>query len=592
MVSVLTWVLVGILLYTLVAMALQSRGILPDSVRVSGPITTLRTKRGRDFLDRLARPRRFWRALSNFGVGMALVVMVGSAFMIAVSVILFTQQPDAAQIRDPQNYLAIPGVNDFLPPVAAPPIIAGLAIGMVVHEGGHGLLCRVEDIDIESMGLAFFTIIPIGAFVEPDEESQERADRGGKVRMFAAGVTANFIVTLVAYLLLFGPVVGAITVAPGVPVGSALPGSSADASGIGHGDVIQQVEGVPVANQSDLDERLSTIDDPAVDVTLKSGATRTVERHLVITRTVPAIDRELDVDGERLPTIERVNDTAVRTEADMEAAVANHTVVELVTDRGNVTFPAGAYVVQVTEGGPLADAGAPTNGSAVVITRLGDQRVVDASSLVETLEQFEAGEQVTVEAYVDGQRQTYDVELGTADDGGPLIGVSQFTAGYGGLVAEDFGIDPYPAETFLASIGGASPGMGLLDGNVFGFILFALFLPLGSLFGFNYNFAGFVGGVSNFYVVQGPLAFLGGGVFVLANLLFWTGWVNLNLGVFNCFPAFPLDGGHIFRNGVESVVSRLPVENRRRLATVITTLTTVTMIGLFLVMVFGPSLIG
>ncbi|MHB9287813.1 site-2 protease family protein [Halobacteriales archaeon Cl-PHB] len=591
MVSVLTWVLVGILAYTLVAMALQSRDVLPESVRVSGPITTLRTKRGRAFLDRLARPRRFWRALSNFGVGMALVVMVGSALMIAFSVLLFTQQPESAQIRDPQNYLAIPGVNEFLPLTAAPSILAGLAIGMVVHEGGHGLLCRVENIDIESMGLAFFTIIPIGAFVEPDEESQERADRGGQVRMFAAGVTANFIVTLVAYLLLFGPVVGSIAVAPGVPVGSALPGSTADQAGIGNGDVIQQVEGVPVANQSALDDRLQGIDDPTVDLTFKRGETATVDRHLVVTRTVPAIEQGLDLEGAALPTIERVNGTAVRTEAALEAAVRNNTVVELQTDSGTATFPAGAYVVQVAEGGPLADAGAPTNAS-LVITRLGDQRVVDTQALVEGLEAYEPGDQVTVEAYVEGQRQTYDVELGTAEDGGALVGAAKLSAGYGGLVAEDFGVDPYPAERFLASIGGASSGAGLFDGNVFGFLLFALFLPLGSLLGLDYNFAGFVGGVSNFYVIDGPLAILGSGVFVLANVLFWTGWVNLNLGVFNCFPAFPLDGGHIFRNSVESIVSRLPVENRRRLATVITTLTTVTMIGLFLVMVFGPSLIG
>jgi len=37
--------------------------------------------------------------------------------------------------------------------------------------------------------------------------------------MFAAGVTNNFAITILAFALLFGPVVGAIGVAPGAAVG-------------------------------------------------------------------------------------------------------------------------------------------------------------------------------------------------------------------------------------------------------------------------------------------------------------------------------------------------------------------------------------
>ena len=58
----LLWVLVGILIYTAAAMALNARGMLPSSLRVAGPLLTIHTKRGRAFLDRLASPRRAWRA--------------------------------------------------------------------------------------------------------------------------------------------------------------------------------------------------------------------------------------------------------------------------------------------------------------------------------------------------------------------------------------------------------------------------------------------------------------------------------------------------------------------------------------------------
>ena len=81
-------------------------------------------------------------------------------------------------------------------------------------------------------------------------------------------------------------------------------------------------------------------------------------------------------------------------------------------------------------------------------------------------------------------------------------------------------------------------------------------------------------------------------MFLLANVLFWTGWINLNLGLFNCIPTFPLDGGHIFRASAESVVARLPVEGRRRLTTAVTASVSLVMIVALVLMLFGPQLFG
>ncbi|MFW5934897.1 MAG: hypothetical protein ACOCQL_03495, partial [Halolamina sp.] len=58
----LSWVVIGVAAYTLVAYWLDGQGYLPESVSLSGPITTIHTKRGRAFLDWLAGPKRFWRA--------------------------------------------------------------------------------------------------------------------------------------------------------------------------------------------------------------------------------------------------------------------------------------------------------------------------------------------------------------------------------------------------------------------------------------------------------------------------------------------------------------------------------------------------
>ena len=62
MVDTLTVVLGALVAFTLAAMAARARGLLPEQVRVSGPIITVHTKRGRQLLDWAAAPQRFWRA--------------------------------------------------------------------------------------------------------------------------------------------------------------------------------------------------------------------------------------------------------------------------------------------------------------------------------------------------------------------------------------------------------------------------------------------------------------------------------------------------------------------------------------------------
>ncbi|WP_049997701.1 site-2 protease family protein [Halococcus sediminicola] len=587
MASTLLWVLAGVLLYSVVATALSAQGLLPEWVRVSGPITTLHTERGKAVLDRLARPKRFWRAWANVGVGITLVVMVGSFVLVIFSAVTILDRPSSTVITEPQDALVIPGVNQFLPLSVAPEIVLGLLVGLVVHEGGHGLLCRVEDISIASMGLALITLIPMGAFVEPDEEEQRTAERGAQTRMFAAGVTNNFAITVVAFALLFGPVVGSIAVTPGVPVGGALPGTPAAQAGIGEGSVITGVAGQNVTNESDLDGALADAS-RTVRVSLSDGTTTTVERSPVVTGAVQNGPTGLGTGA----TIAAVNGSPVATESGFEAALENHTVATLRTENGSTTAPMGAYASRVTPDGPLANATGQA-GQPVVVTRFAGERTTNTSALSAALSETNPGDEVQVEAFVDGERTTTRVTLGeNPQTGSGLVGVTGLQQGTTGIVVDDFGIDAYPAAGYLAALGG-SGGAGGGGSALFG-VLAVLTLPFASVAvpGASYNFAGFVGSNLGYYTVTGPLEFLGGGVFVLANVLFWVGWVNLNLGFFNCIPAFPLDGGHILRTSTEAVVSRLPVGSRRSLTGAVTTAVSLTMLAALVLMVFGPSLLS
>src|SRR3989338_6767345 len=99
-----------------------------------------------------------------------------------------------------------PGATFLLPGVNIPfwEGIAALVVILIVHEGAHAVLARIARIPVLSSGVVLFGIIPIGAFVEPDEEKLKKLEQTKQTRVLIAGSMANLLTSIIFFVLFIG----------------------------------------------------------------------------------------------------------------------------------------------------------------------------------------------------------------------------------------------------------------------------------------------------------------------------------------------------------------------------------------------------
>mgnify|MGYP001594079754 FL=1 len=214
-----------------------------------GLVLMLRTPKGKKILDKISKPRRFWRAYGEvslwvcwfvmFFVALSLIGIIISSFMVGLN-------PDPPP---PSELVAIPGISPMIPLGWG---VLSLVICLVIHEFGHGIQARAHGMRIRNFGLLMIGPVPAGAFAEPEYSEISNSPRRERQRMFAAGPATNLFAAFFLMIVL-GQVAGQFVAADsGVHSSQIIKDSAADESGLQAWDTIIALNNSEIIDTEDF----------------------------------------------------------------------------------------------------------------------------------------------------------------------------------------------------------------------------------------------------------------------------------------------------------------------------------------------------
>ncbi len=485
-----------ILGWTALVYSMKHRGLL-EKVGLTnwGPLIMWRTERGKDFIEKLASVKRFWGYYASVAKVLCLLTMIFIMGLLIWEATLVTKIP-AESAPSPEMILGIPGINPLIPIWYG---ILGLVVAIVIHEFAHGILTRVENLKLKSLGLLFF-IVPMGAFAEPDENELEKTKKKKRMNVFAVGPATNLIMALFYAFLFSSFFLSSVSpVRDGPVVVTAADNSPAEHGDLEFGSQIIEINGNRVLDPMDLED----IDapNPGNNVTIEyflGGQERTEQvcSGVSITR----------VSG-GLPA----GDSGIKT--GMILASINDTVI--------------SNPVNLTEAMSLTH---PQQTVNITMLSWSDesQRYIEVEAIT----------QITL-----ASKNQYLRDLGLDPGDDPDVGFLGVSSAY-------LGVGTNTPEILLTSIrnpfeGASSPS------DLFGGFIIYIALPFRGL-------SPVQSPISDLFQVTGIMGSIPVDIFwIVANSLYWIFWINLMVGLTNVLPAVPLDGGYLFRDGIDSIVRRV-----------------------------------
>jgi membrane-associated protease RseP (regulator of RpoE activity) len=498
MADVSPWIILAVIIaiWAIIIIALRKGKYLANKgVSPYGPFIMWRTEGGKKFIDWLSKPARFWKAYAVVCMAVCLTVAIFIMALLMWEATIVPRIPDD-QAPTPEMMLGIPGVNPVIPIVFG---IIGLVVAIIVHEFAHGILTRVGEMKIKSLGVILL-VVPMGAFVEPDEEQISSASRKRRASVYAVGPATNVFLAIFCALLFCGAfMASAEPVYQNPVVTSEGKDSPAYYAGMGYGMQIMEIGGMAIDTTADFN---SLTFEPGTNVTVSYFFNGEMEQAQVTAGlTLVDVSHGLAADQAGLKTgmiLAMLNGTIIHNQPELQS-VLNH------------TQPHATVSVQALEYDDAAE--------AFVVAPI---ETVTLSSRKDYYMQIDPG--LVNESFVD-----YG-----------FLGVN--TAYMGLLVTSPESILQRLAHPFAYADDPAS---------FVGSALLFIALPFQGL-------APIESPMTDLFVPTGVMAALPTGVFwFLANCLYWIFWINLMVGMTNVLPAVPLDGGFLFRDGLDAIIQRV-----------------------------------
>lgn len=510
--------------YWAIVKILEKKEILEKrNMSLMGPIIMWRTKKGRNFIRKLSSKEKFWKAYGNIAVVICIISMFLFTLLLLWSAkLVFHVEPSSVK---PEYIIGIPGVNPLIPIWYG---ILALAIAMVVHEFTHGILSMIAKVKIKSLGILLL-ILPIGAFVEPDEEKLNEISKKKRVRMFAVGPTTNIILAIVCALIFSWVFMGNVEAKhEGVIVTGVFSDSSAKEEGILPWMEITKIDNIKIKSVHQFN-------------------------HLEGIKVCQKVNITVYYNGE-FKTIKNVI--------------------------------CGVVVVTITKHGPADIAGIK---KGAIITSIDNKPINNQSDFNDAMNKTKAYSIIPIGIFYDNNLEIKEVKLEDKykayEKNSPNLNKEEYKGmGFLGVGISFFGLNVI-SSNFLTKLAHPYKNANSPKELVVATLSY-ISLPFTRI-------SPFPSELTSLYEINGFPSFLPTNSFwIIANIFYWLFWLNLMVGITNSLPAVPLDGGYIFKDSVDYIVKKLrkgiTKEKRENVVKIISRSTALLILFLILWQIIGP----
>jgi membrane-associated protease RseP (regulator of RpoE activity) len=355
---------------------------------------------------------------------------------------------------------------------------------------------------VKASGLIFILFIPIGAFVDVDEDAIRNAKPSYSARVLTAGAGINLVVGVLSLLLLLGLVSSMAPAVNGIAVEQVNLPSPASKAGILPGDFIVAVNGIQYTDGAQF----------------SNTSWYRAGQNVMVTIWRHGIEKEIPlIVGSR-------SNTSLSCANPMAVGVASPCTATISDFIGSIS--GGEVSFDSTGPGTFNSTSCRLEGSSCGVSftpssTLNSPQTITASYNGTT---FNLGSlrsfQVTVESVV---QPPANAAAGTNNSAAASGSNASPSLGY--LGAESLSLGALKGITAAY----ASPFQ-----NPWQYVCIPTFPACGSRVPFSDALSG---------LYTSPLGSLTGSV---ANLIYWIFFLNFNLAIFNALPIYPLDGGQTF----------------------------------------------